>query len=189
MTYEEVIEQVLQSGVYNEMTKSDAYFAFAYTTGYYYDVTNQWLLRGLNPELRVPIVEAAINSISKLPKFPPNTTFYRAIELRGSDLEAFLNKYVEGAFISEPHFQSVAPRIEDSFIGLEGKNIEFTIRGRTGSESECRNIHDFAMGKYWNQPENRTLSEGVFLPNTVMEVLEVLPPENGVYRFILKELE
>ncbi|MGK0489554.1 MAG: hypothetical protein ACJAXB_002754 [Candidatus Endobugula sp.] len=190
MSWEEVIEQVLQSGPYSHMNKSDAYYSFAYTTGYYYRVTNEWLLRGLNPGLRIPIVNAATESLSKLPRFPSNTTFYRAIGLEGDDLQDFLTRYTQGAVVPEPHFQSVATRREDTFIGGQGKNIELTIIGRPTGDSRCRNIHDFAMFKYVNQPDRRTLTEGVFLPNTSMRVREIHLPANGdgIYRLVLEEI-
>ena len=190
MTWEEVIDQVLQSGVYSNMTKSDAYMAFSYTTNYYYGTVNSWILKNTNPSLRIPIVDKTVESLSKLPQFPSGETFWRGISIQNeAELQAFLAKYAQGGEVTESIFQSVAPNKADSFIGLSGVNIEIEILGKVGTNSQCRNIHDFAMGKYWNQPNNRTLSEGVFLPGVTFNVISATPPDaNGIYRFIIQEL-
>ncbi|MCG8331197.1 MAG: hypothetical protein MI974_26140 [Chitinophagales bacterium] len=188
MKYEDVIDIVLNSGQYSGMSKSDAYMAFSYTTNYFYGTVNDWIRLNQNAPLRTIIVNAAVESLSKLPKFSSNTVFYRGIKIEnGEDLQAFLNRYAQGNDVTEDFFQSVATNVEDSFIGRPGYNIEFTIYGKVNTNSECRNIHDFAMGKYWNQPNNRTLSEGVFLPGTTLKVVNAFPAENGIYRFILAE--
>jgi hypothetical protein len=190
MTYEQVIDMVLQSGTYSNLTKSDALIAFSYTTGYFFADVNKWIRNGEHALLIQSIMPGVIESLQKLPKFTSSSTFYRGIEVTDNELPEFLAKYVAGADVSQNFIQSMAPRIEDTFIGRLGYNVEFEIRGKIGLPSEARNVHDFAWAKYWNTTNPlfpRTQSEGLFLPNTPLRVVEVLPPSNGNYKFILEE--
>ncbi len=137
--------------------------------------------------MRKPIIEEVTNSLSKLPRYSANPVFWRAIKLErgGSALQDFLAKYKKGEVITDNTFISVAPRKEDSFIGRDGYNIEMEIHGK--NSSGCRNIHDFAWGKYYE--EFLTKSEGLFLPGSKFEVekIEYIEAYNK-YQLILKEL-
>lgn len=191
LTYQEVIDIVLQSNRYSNMTKSDAYISFAYTTGYFYSTVNDWIRNGQELALAQSIMDGVVASLQKLPKYEAGAVFYRGIKVKSEDLTSFLERYQEGQSVPENFIQSIASRVEDSFIGRPGYNVEFEIRGKINSPSEARDVHDFAWAKYWNSTNPsypRTLSEGLFLPNAQLQVLEVLPVENGIYKFILQEL-
>lgn len=189
-TYEEVVDIVLQSDRYSHMTRSDGLIAFSYTTPYFYKTVNGWIMAGEKIVLSQQIMAGVLPSLAKLPKFEPNTVFYRAIEVQPDNLPAFLAEYVDGADVSKDFIQSIATREADTFIGRPYHNIEFEIKGLTSSLSEARDIHDFAWGKYWKGDGIYfipTLSEGVLMAGTNLRVVGLQSEVNGIYRFILEE--
>lgn len=168
-TYDEILADLIKQPQYEQVTLSDAYVIFAYTTNYYYGTVNRWIRSGKESELKDTVVKGAMESLAKLPTYPDNSVYWRGIKLKEEALEKFLTTYAVGQIVTDNTFQSIAPKKEDSFIGRPNYNIEMEIRGKEGTA--CRNIHDFAWGKY--EKMFLTKSEGLFLPGSKFLIQEV----------------
>ncbi|MEN1786371.1 MAG: hypothetical protein AAGF77_14730 [Bacteroidota bacterium] len=188
LSYEEILAQVLAQPAYRNMDNTDAYMLFAYTTAFYYRKLNRWLRNEENLGQIVEIKALLDQTLTKLNSIPPNTTCYRSLKIADeAQLKAFINRHAaalkRNAPVTYKEFLSVATKLEDSFVGRDGYNINMYIQ--TSENSKCKSIHDFAWGKYHFE----TLSEDLFMSGTQFQVIKIVPFGKNVHYIFLKEVQ
>ncbi len=133
------IEDILVKSNTSRLARDEAYAIWGYTTNFFYGDLNRWLREGKNIVKTKEISELLDKSIRKLPKYSGNA--FRAIELDGKALTAFLAKHQKGMKVPYDEFTSAGSSKGAAFFDKPSKNVKLIMEVK-----DAPDISDFADG-------------------------------------------
>ncbi len=114
------IEDILKNN--KNITKTDAFALWSYTTNHYYWDLNNWLRNGVNTAKTKEISQLLTKALNKMPKY--NGTAFRALEFSDDDiLQSFLKKHTKGKTVDYNDFVSCGSSTEAAFFDKPKKNV------------------------------------------------------------------
>lgn len=108
-----------------KLTETDAFVLWGYTTNFFYWDMNHWLRQGLYKSRTAHISRLLSNALAKVPKYSGSA--YRALEITGENLTAFLQKHEKGKKVVFNDFASCGSSKEASFFDRSWKNVLLTL--------------------------------------------------------------
>ncbi|UQB67934.1 hypothetical protein [Epilithonimonas zeae] len=114
------IEDILKNN--KNITKTDAFALWSYTTNHYYWDLNNWLRNGVNAAKTKEISLLLTKALYKMPKY--NGTAFRALEFSDdSILQSFLKKHSKGNTVDYDDFVSCGSNTDAAFFDKPKKNV------------------------------------------------------------------
>lgn len=107
---------------YPELSKTDIYALWSYTTNLYYGNLNRWLRTGKNRFKTKEISKIITSALEKMPKYNGNA--FRALEFSEQSLLLdFLKKHKKGKTVNYKEFVSCGSNTKAAFFDKSKKNV------------------------------------------------------------------
>jgi hypothetical protein len=114
------IEEILAKN--KNITKTDAFTLWSYTTNHYYWDLNNWLRNGINKNQTKKISFLLTKALGKMPKY--NGSAFRALEFNDKIiLDKFLKNHRKGKTVTYNDFVSCGNNIGAAFFDKPMKNV------------------------------------------------------------------
>jgi hypothetical protein len=107
---------------FKNITKTDAFALWSYTTNHYYFELNSWLRNGINISNTTKISKLITNALNKMPKY--SGISFRALEFNDvAVLQSFLKNHNTGSIVEYNEFVSCGTTTKAAFFNKPKKNV------------------------------------------------------------------
>jgi len=114
------IDEIVNNG--KNISKTDAFALWSYTTNHYYWDLNNWLRNGINANKTKQISQLISNALEKMPKY--NGQAFRALEFNNEILlQTFLKTHKKGVTVDYNDFVSCGSNTKAAFFDKAKKNV------------------------------------------------------------------
>lgn len=132
------IEELLAKN--ENLTKTDAFAIWSYTTNHYYWDFNNWMRNGINVSYTEGMARLVENALEKMPTY--SGPAYRALGISdNSIMKSFLEQHDKGKTVRYNYFVSAGNNIEAAFFDKPEKNVFFQM-----NVAKAPVISDFSDG-------------------------------------------